>query len=161
APQTAARPPRRPRNLRIPDPVEVEPDTLEEDAILAAIWQAEADAAEAAANAPQPAAELTGVERAAIGDAIEWNSVAFSGQENIEDYVIVVSVDVDSTGLILRETIELLEPASPTGLYTIIYRDARIGIIRSERIPLPAGQYPNGATLHLRFNPASGAVGIN
>ncbi len=156
APVTAARPPRRPPNLRIP--VEEPEDNAQEDAILAAIEQAEREAAEAAEQPVQ--AELTGAEAAAIGDAIEWSSVAFSGQANIEDYQIVVSVDIDSTGRVIGE-IKPIEPSTLDGIYKLVFRDARIGILRLGQFPLPAGKFPNGATLHLRFDPASGAVGMN
>lgn len=160
APVTAARPPRRPTNFRIPAE---EPDRSTEDAILAAIEQADREAVAAAANQPVQA-EMTGQERGLISDVVsqKWNKGGLEGHEGFEQYIVVIAVEVNAGGAV--ESITLLEPSSATGVFEIAFRLARSAVKQAESaggIPLPEGKFPNGVRLVLRFDPGSGEIGLN
>jgi hypothetical protein len=161
APQTATRPPRNPRraHVNIPAPTP-EPDMI--DAVAAALQAAQ----EATQTTPPVVADLTGPQRAVIGDVVsqKWNVGRIRGVENYEQYVVRVAVEVDANGQVDRESIAPVEPESPTGYYEIAYRAARSAIIQAGQaggIPLPEGKFPNGVRLVLRFDPASGEIGFN
>lgn len=158
APQSAARPPARPRQLAR---AQAEPEQTEDDAILAAILATQAAQQAEAAQTPV-VAELTGIEKASIGEAISrrWNKVAITGLPDYEDLVVRVAVSVDSFGNI-ESDVTPVEPEDPTGYYLNAFRAARSAILQSGQIPLPAGVFPDGVRLILRFDPASGEVGLN
>jgi len=156
APQSASRPPRRPRRLSVPTPEE---DELQ-DEINAALQAAQ----EATQTEPPVIAELSGPEKAVIGDVVsqKWNKSNLTGQENFEQYVVRIAVEVSAGGRV--ENVSPLEPATPTGFFEIAYRAARSAVLQADRaggIPLPAGKFPNGVRLVLRFDPASGEIGFN
>ncbi len=158
APVTAARPPRRPQNLRIP--VE-EPDTSTEDAVLAAIEQAEREAAEAAAQEPVQA-EMTGQETASIVSAFSpyWNMANLIGQENFEQYVVIIEFNVSAEGVVERPILPY-EPSKPDGLFKVAYDAARRAVLVAGIIPLDSAKFPDGLRIRLRFDPASGEIGLN
>lgn len=161
APQTANRPARNPRraNVSIPETTS-EPDMT--NAVAAALQAAQ----EASQTTPPVVADLTGPQRAVIGDVVsqKWNVGRIRGVENYEQYVVRVAVEVDINGVVDRESIAPVEPEVPTGYYEIAYRAARSAIIQAGQaggIPLPEGVFPNGVRLVLRFDPASGEIGFN
>ena len=158
APQSASRPPRRPRRLNVPAPAPAEDDLQSE--INAALQSAQ----EATQTTPPVIAELSGPERAVIGDVVsqKWNKSNITGQENFEQYVVRIAVEVSAGGRV--EAVAPLEPATPTGFFEIAYRAARSAVLQADRaggIPLPEGKFPNGVRLVLRFDPASGEIGFN
>lgn len=158
APESAARPPRRPRRLSVPAA------TPSEEAEQAAINAAVQAAQEASQTTPPVVADLTGPQRAVIGDVVsqKWNKSNITGQENFEQYVVRIVVEVSAGGRV--ESVSPLEPASPSGFFEIAYRAARSAVLQADRaggIPLPAGKFPNGVRLVLRFDPASGEIGFN
>ncbi len=165
APQTASRPPRNPRraSVNIPAPApEPTPAPDMADAVAAALQAAQ----QATQTTPPVVADLTGPQRAVIGDVVsqKWNVGRIRGAENYEQYVVRVSVEVDANGQVDRESITPVEPESPTGYYEIAYRAAQSAIIQAGQaggIPLPEGKFPNGVRLVLRFDPASGEIGFN
>jgi len=159
APVTAAQPPRRPRNLRI---IVEEPESNpQEDAVLAAIEQAEREA-EAAAAQQLVQAEMTGQETASIVSAFSpyWNKASLIGQENYEQYVVIIEFNVTSQGVVERP-IEAYEPSNPTGVFQLAYRAARSAVLQAGTIPLNSAKFPDGLRIRLRFDPASGEIGFN
>ncbi len=157
APQVASRPPRRPRRLSVPTPAP-EPDM--NDAVAAALQEAQA----ATQTTPRVVADLTGPERGVIGDVVsqKWNKSNITGQVNFEQYVVRITVEVSAEGRV--ESVAPLEPSRPEGIFDIAYRAARSAVLQADRaggIPLPEGKFPNGVTLVLRFDPASGEIGFN
>jgi len=157
APQVASRPPRRPRRLSVPTPAP-EPDM--NDAVAAALQEAQA----ATQTTPRVVADLTGPERGVIGDVVsqKWNKSNITGQVNFEQYVVRITVEVSALGRV--ESVSPLEPSRPEGIFDIAYRAARSAVLQADRaggIPLPEGKFPNGVTLVLRFDPASGEIGFN
>jgi len=157
APQSASRPPRNPRRANVSIP---EPDEEIIDAVAAALQEAQ----EASQTTPPVVADLTGPERGVIGDVVsqKWNKSNITGQVNFEQYVVRITVEVSALGRV--ESVTPLEPSSPTGIFEIAYRAARSAVLQADRaggIPLPEGKFPDGVTLVLRFDPASGEVGFN
>ena len=162
APQVATRPPSRPRRLSAPEP-EPAPDPAAEalaEAVNASVREAQA----ATQTTPPVVAELTGPEKGVIGDVVssKWNKSNLTGQENFEQYVVRIEVLVSADGQV--ESVSPLEPANPRDIFEIAYRAARSAVLQAARaggIPLPAGKFPNGVRLLLRFDPASGEIGFN
>ncbi len=157
APQSASRPPRNPRRANVSIP---EPDEEIMDAVAAALQEAQ----EASQTTPPVVADLTGPERGVIGDVVsqKWNKSNITGQVGFEQYVVRITVEVSALGRV--EDVSPLEPSSPTGIFEIAYRAARSAVLQADRaggIPLPEGKFPDGVTLVLRFDPASGEVGFN
>ncbi len=159
APQTASRPPRNPRRASVsisaPTP---EPDI--NDAVAAAL-QAVQDASQ---TMPPVVADLTGPQRAVIGDVVsqKWNKSNITGQVDFEQYVVRIAVEVSAQGRV--ESVSPVEPSNPTGIFEIAYRAARSAVLQADRaggIPLPEGEFPSGVRLVLRFDPASGEIGFN
>ncbi len=158
APQVASRPPPRPRRLGTPAPETPAPDINE--AVAAALQEAQA----ASQTTPPVVADLTGPERAVIGEVVsdKWNKSNITGQVNFEQYVVRITVEVSPQGRV--ESVTPLEPGNPSGIFEIAYRAARSAVLQADRaggIPLPAGKFPNGVRLVLRFDPASGEIGFN
>jgi hypothetical protein len=130
------------------------------DAVAAALQAART----ASQTTPPVVADLTGPERAVIGDVVsqKWNKSNITGQVDFEQYVVRIAVEVSAQGKV--ESVAPLEPSHPTGIFDIAYRAARSAVLQADRaggIPLPAGKFPNGVTLVLRFDPASGEIGFN
>lgn len=158
APQSASRPPRRPARLSLPPAAPAQDDL--QDEIGAAVQAAQ----EASQITPPVMADLTGEERAVIGDVVspKWNKSNITGQENFEQYVVRITVEVNAGGRV--EAVSPLEPATPSGIFDIAYRAARSAVLQADSaggIPLPEGKFPNGVRLVLRFDPASGEIGFN
>jgi len=158
APQNAARPPRRPRRLSVPAPAAAQQDIS--DAVSAALQEAQ----EATQSTPPVVADLSGPERAVIGDVVsqKWNKSNITGQEGFERFVVRIAVEVSPAGRV--ESVSPLEPANPSGIFEIAYRAARSAVLQADRaggIPLPEGKFPDGVRLVLRFDPASGEIGFN
>lgn len=156
APQTASRPAHNPRRADVTPPRQ---DEEIADAVAAALQEAQ----QASQSAPLVVADLTGPERAVIGDVVsqKWNKSNITGQENFEQYVVRIAVEVSAAGRV--ETVEPLEPATPSGIFEIAYRAARSAVLQADTaggIPLPEGKFPNGVRLVLRFDPASGEIGF-
>ncbi len=105
---------------------------------------------------------LTGTEKAAIGDILAgyWNKGLITSQPEYEQYVVRVAVKVNRFGAIEGE-VRPVEPADPTGIFRIAFDAARRAIFQAGTIPLPSDRYPEGMELILRFDPASGEVGLN
>ncbi len=159
APVTAAKPPRRPRNLRV---IVEEPESdLQEDPVLAAIEQAEREAAQAAAQQPV-LAEMSGQETASIVSAFSpfWNKANLIGQPGFEQYVVIIEFNVTSTGVVERP-VEPYEPSNPQGLFRIAYDSARRAVLQAGTIPINSAKFPDGLRIRLRFDPASGEIGLN
>ncbi len=159
APVTAAQPPRRPRNLRVIAP---EPESdLQEDAILAAIEQAEREAEQAAAEQPVRA-EMTGQETASIVSAFSpyWNKANLIGQTDFEQYVVIIEFNVTSAGMVERPVVAY-QPSNPQGLFKVAYDSARRAVLQAGTIPLNSAKFPDGLRIRLRFDPASGEIGFN
>ena len=159
APQTATRPPHNPRRGRVPAPVP-SPQADINSAVAAALQAAQ----QASQTTPPVVADLTGPERAVIGDVVsqKWNTSNIIGQVNFEQYVVRITVEVSAQGKV--ESVTPLEPANPTGIFEIAYRAARSAVLQANQaggIPLPEGKFPDGVTLVLRFDPASGEIGFN
>ena len=159
APETATRPPRNPRRASVSIPAPT-PEPEINDAITAALQAAQ----EASQTTPPVVADLTGPERGVIGDVVsqKWNKSNITGQVDFEQYVVRITVEVSAEGRV--ESVSPLEPSSPTGIFEIAYRAARSAVLQADRaggIPLPEGKFPNGVTLVLRFDPASGEIGFN
>jgi len=156
APQVATRPPRRPRQLTLTQPEAAQPDIT--DAVAAAIEQEQQAASQ---STPPVVADLSGPEKSAIADVVSpmWNKGNIIGQENFEQYVVRITVEVSASGAI--ESVTPLEPANPSGLFDVAYQAARRAVFRAGEIPLPAGKFPGGVRLLLRFDPASGEIGFN
>ncbi|NOR62387.1 MAG: hypothetical protein GQ535_07850 [Rhodobacteraceae bacterium] len=157
APEFASRPPRNPRRANVNIP---EPDEEIIDAVAAALQEAQ----EASQTTSPVVADLTGPERGVIGDVVsqKWNKSNITGQVDFEQYVVRITVEVSALGRV--ESVTPLEPSSPTGIFEIAYRAARSAVLQADRaggIPLPEGKFPDGVTLVLRFDPASGEVGFN
>ncbi len=155
APQTASRPPRNPRRASLPAS---QPDITK--AVAAALQTAQ----QASQTTPLVVADLTGPERAVIGGVVShnWNTSNIIGQVNFEQYVVRITVEVSAQGQV--ESVTPLEPSTPTGIFEIAYRAARSAVLQANQaggIPLPAGKFPGGVTLVLRFDPASGEIGFN
>ncbi len=170
APQSAVRPPIRPRGIgdaqlaaqQAARERQAELDRQkEDDAILDALLAEQAEQAAAAAAQQPVVTELTGIEKAAIGDVVSgfWNKGLITGQPEYEQYVVRVAVNVDRFGAIEGE-VRPVEPADPTGVFRIAFDAARRAILQAGTIPLPSGVYPDGVELILRFDPASGEVGL-
>ena len=158
APQSASRPPRRPQRLSVPVAAPQE-DNLQDE--INAALQSEQVASQ---TTPPVVADLSGPERAVIGDVVsqKWNKGNITGQENFEQYVVRITVEVSAGGRV--EDVSPLEPTNPSGIFEIAYRAARSAVLQADRaggIPLPAGKFPNGVRLVLRFDPASGEIGFN
>lgn len=161
APQSASRPPRNPRRASVTIPA---PAPAEDEQIIDAVAAALQEAQNATQTTPPVEADLSGPERAVIGDVVSqmWNKSNITGQENFEQYVVRVAVEVSAGGRV--ESVSPLEPASPTGIFEIAYRAARSAVLQADRaggIPLPEGKFPSGVRLVLRFDPASGEIGFN
>ncbi len=159
APQTASRPPHNPRrgqvNIPVPTP---------EPSAAALASEIEAVLQQATQTTPPVVADLTGPERGVIGDAVSqrWNKSNITGQVNFEQYVVRIAVEVNAAGRV--ESVTPLEPSTPSGIFEIAYRAARSAVLQADRaggIPLPAGKFPDGVRLVLRFDPASGEIGFN
>ncbi|MEO1918379.1 MAG: hypothetical protein ABGW81_01440 [Paracoccaceae bacterium] len=120
-------------------------------------------AEEAAKPVEQPPVALSGGQRQGIIEAVSrnWNKSIVIGKENYEDLVIVLEVSVAPNGMIIRESIKPVTPATPSGDFIIAYDAARRSVLRAEVIPLPAGQFPEGVRLVLTFNPALNEAGFN
>jgi len=159
APVTAARPPRRSASLRILE--QTPSDNLQEDVILAAIEEAERQAAEAAARQPVQA-EMTGQETASIVSAFSpyWNKANLIGQPDFEQYVVVIEFNVTSQGVVERPVIPY-QPSNPQGLFDVAYQSARRAVLQAGTIPLNSARFPDGLRIRLRFDPASGEIGFN
>ncbi len=126
----------------------------------------EAAAAEGTPETPpaapaQASAQLTGAQARSIGAAISanWNKSIVLGKENYEDLVVKISVSVGSDGKILGG-VEPVQPPNPTGDFAVAYEAARRAVLKAGTIPLPPGQYPDGVTLILKFDPVEG-IGLN
>ena len=159
APPRATRPPRRSANLATAT-TEIE-DLVrdqEEQAIRDLLDEA---LAAAVTEEPAPAASLSAAQKRGIGEAVSqnWNKSIVLGKENYESLVIRLSVSVGPDGTILGN-VQPVEPANPTGDFQIAFDAARRAVLRAGTIPLPAGQYPDGVRLILRFDPILG-IGLN
>lgn len=160
APPRASVPPRRSANAAA-HAAEMERALREQenDDIAAALAALEADTPDT--PTPQAAAPLSGAQRRGIGEAVSrnWNKSIVLGKENYERLVVKISVSVGPDGEILGG-VEPVDPANPTGDFMVAYEAARRAVLRAESIPLPAGQYPDGVRLILRFDPVLG-IGLN
>ena len=167
APPRAPLPVRRPANVaRTAEAIdqaarEAEEAAAERDAIDAL---AEAVAAENAAQiVEQQAVVLSGAERQGIIDAVSdnWNKSIIIGKENYELLVIVLEVSIAPNGAVIKSSIKPIEPKNPTGDLLFAYETAARSLRKVGVIPLPAGQFPEGVRLELRFDPALVTLGFN
>jgi hypothetical protein len=106
---------------------------------------------------------LSGGQRQGIIEAVSrnWDTSIIVGKENYEDLAIVLEVSVAPNGMIIRESIKPVTPATPSGDFIIAYDAARRSVLRAEVIPLPSGAFPNGVRLVLTFDPALGNASLN
>lgn len=106
-------------------------------------------------------APLTGAQKRGIGEAVaqNWNKSIVLGKANYENLIVKVAVSVGPDGEILGD-VEPVDPANPTGDFLVAYEAARRAVLRAGSIPLPAGRYPDGVRLILRFDPVQG-IGLN
>lgn len=164
APPRAAVPPRR-TSRSVANAEEIARQLRdEEEAEIRALLEtaASAEAVETPPAATQQAtAQLSGAQARSIGVAIaeNWNKSIVLGKENYETLVVKVSVSVGFDGTIMGG-VKPVEPANPTGDFAVAYEAARRAVLRAGTIPLPPGQYPEGVTLILRFDPVLG-IGLN
>ncbi len=156
--------------LRAPDgpstasEIDLAVQAAEEDAIRDLL--AEALNEEAPAETPNqpdtPApVSLTGSQKRNIGAAVSqhWNKSIVLGKANYEQLVVRVSVMVAADGRIISD-VTPVEPSNPTGDFQVAFDAARRAVMRADVIPLPAGQFPDGVKLILRFDPVLG-IGLN
>ncbi len=125
-----------------------------------AVSEATAEVDEPTAASP-PTAQLSAAQSQGIGEAVSqnWNKSIVLGKENYEDLVVKIAVIVGPDGAIIGD-VQPIDPANPTGNFKIAYDAARRAVLRAGVIPLPAGQFPEGVRLILRFDPVLG-IGLN
>ena len=160
-------PPRRSANVaKIAETIEVERRQAEEDAarelLEAAVQEAVAEETPEPSVVEQPAVALSGAQRQGIIEAVSrnWNKSIVVGKENYEDLVITLAVSVAPNGTIIGD-VEPVNPSNPTGDFEVAYAAARRAVLRAGVIPLPAGAYPEGVRLILKFDPAYDTIGLN
>ena len=126
-----------------------------------AVSQATAEVEEPATTASPPTAQLSAAQSQGIGEAVSqnWNKSIVLGKENYETLVVKIAVIVGPDGAIIGD-VQPIDPANPTGNFKIAYDAARRAVLRAGVIPLPAGQFPEGVRLILRFDPVLG-IGLN
>ncbi len=166
APPRASVPVRRPANAAanaeaIAAKVRAREEAAIQDLLQQAVGDTPAPAAPATAPAAQPAVSLSGAQKRGIGAAIakNWNKSIVLGKENYEQLVVRIAVNVGADGTILGG-VEPVEPKNPTGDFAVAYEAARRAVLRAGKIPLPAGDFPDGVRLILRFDPMLG-IGLN
>jgi len=167
----SAAPVRRPANAAANAAAILQKIQADEAAQIQALLEAataDAQASQASPPSSQPAtatsqlsSNLSGAQKRAIGSVIgeNWNKSIVLGKTNFENLVIRVAVSVAADGTIIG-AVEPVEPANPSGDFQVAFDAARRAVLRAGVIPLPAGQYPEGVRLILRFDPVAG-IGLN
>lgn len=175
SPPLPTTPPRRSANVaKVAEAIEAERQKADDDAARELLETAVKDAArelleaavkEAVAEAPvtaQPAVALSGSQRQGIIEAVSrnWNKSIVVGKVNYERLIITLAVSVAPNGMIVGD-VEPITPSNPTGDFEVAYAAARRAVLRAGVIPLPAGAYPEGVRLILKFDPAFDTIGLN
>ena len=156
-------PPRRSANVaKAAEAIEAERRKADEDATRELLEAAVLEAVAEPPVAEQPAIALSGGQRQGIIEAVSrnWNKSIVVGKANYEILVITLAVSVAPNGMIIGD-VEPINPTNPTGDFEVAYGAARRAVLQAGVIPLPAGAYPEGVRLILKFDPAYDTVGLN
>ena len=163
SPPLPTTPPRRPANhANATEAIEAARQKADDDAARELLEAAVLEAVTEPPVAAQPAVALSGGQRQGIIEAVSrnWNKSIVVGKENYERLVVTLAVSVAPNGTIIGD-VEAINPSNPTGDFEVAYAAARRAVLRAGVIPLPAGAYPEGVRLILKFDPAYDTVGLN
>ncbi len=101
----------------------------------------------------------------AIGAMVEGVSdnwtLSFEGVEDWETFIVTVRFELDPRGNIVGD-VEPLEPSSPSGGYSVAFRQARIAVVQSANqgvFQLPPESHGRWRFVEMTFDPSRGLTG--